>query len=313
MRKYLKNTIDSLQDVFAAWAGGYPEEEADFKTFLSESKLNTLISCADAERLFYHNGFFAKEISLAVYSLIPVKLKTANKEIALFPQTFYRMNLAASNLPNGQLINIGFAQATKVLNEYYPSKKSYIKENMNKLRSANQAALHPETAQRYYLKQKENLSEEKKAERREKSRLRMQKYRAEHPEKAKEVYNKSQKKLSDADKFFALLQARKRNKIYREEHKDELSAKRKSKRLALKQENPLLLQQIDKAHNLSANREKSCHDYYMRNRDKINQKAKENPKTKEYKQRYKAKKRFQTKTGTIILNLLQAIAKSKSL
>lgn len=96
-----------MSDIFCAWLGGVPEEREEVKDFLRSSGLSCLLSEHDLAEVFKGNVYFSEETFLAVYALIPVKLKAGGKELVLFPQVFNRLNLKAAEKPSARAVNIG--------------------------------------------------------------------------------------------------------------------------------------------------------------------------------------------------------------
>lgn len=312
MKAYNKERIESLQDIFCAWMGGYPSEQAEIQNFLQTSGLEQLISEKDLTAVINEEAYFSEETMLSVYALLPVKLKAGKKEFAIFPQEFNKLNNKASKLEGLRPINIDFSKAAKVLDEYYPAKYNFLLKQKEALLKGNKKAKGKAYSPEKYRLYQASLSEEKKAEIREKARQRMQRLRAENPEKAKADSKKYWEQMPKDKKDFYRIASRGRSKKYLEANKEEIYSKRNEKRRKLKEENPELLKEIDKRHNQMGNRKEVSHNYYLKNKEIIAQKAKENPKTKEYKRRYKLKQRFRKSTGKTILGLLQAIADSKS-
>ena len=312
MKAYNKESIDCLSDIFYAWMGGLPSEQADVKKFLQTSGLEQLISEKDLTEVMNDEAYFSEETMLAVYALVPVKLKAGKKEFAIFPQEFNKLNNKASGIKGARPVNIDFSRAAKVLDEHYPAKYKYLVEQKETLRKENKKARSKAYSPEKYRQYRASLSEEKKAEIREKSRLRMQQRRAANPEKAKADSKKYWEQMPEDKKEFYRIASRGRGKKYREANKEEIYRKRNEKLRKLREENPELLKEMYKRYNQSGNRKESSHNYYMKNKEIIAQKAKENPKTQEYKRRYKLKQRFRKSTGKIILGLLQAIADSKA-
>ncbi len=312
MKRFNKNGFDDLSDIFCAWLGGVPEERGEVKDFLQSSRLSRLLSEHDLAEVFKGNVYFSEETFLAVYALIPVKLKAGGKELALFPQVFNRLNLKAAEKPSARAVNIGFAEAAAVWEAFYPEKKKYLDANRETLRKDNRKARNKTYSPEKYKLYRASLSEEKKAELREKSRLRMQRLRAENPEKAAADARKYWRQMPQEKKDYQRIVSRGRNRKYREENRETIRSRNNERRRRLKEENPELLKEIDRRHNQNANRQQSCCEYYLKNKEKIAAKAKENPKVKEYKRRYKLKQRFRNSTGKTILALLQGIADSKT-
>ena len=136
--------------------------------------------------------------------------------------------------------------------------------------------------------------------------------RAENPEKATADARIYWRQMPQEKKDYQRIVSRGRNRKYREENREAIRSRNNERRRRLKEENPELLKEIDRRHNQNANRQQSCREYYLKNKEKIAAKAKENPKVKEYKRRYKLKQRFRNSTGRTILALLQGIADSKA-
>ena len=114
---------------------------------------------------------------------------------------------------------------------------------------------------------------------------------------------------SEIEKLNKKIQNRLRSKKYRETHKEEIAARNK---LYLANLDPEIVKQRQQKYNQSEKRKESSKAYYEAHKQEIMQKAKDNPRTKINQQRYKAKKRFQERTGSKILSLLQALAEAKS-
>lgn len=312
MKRYNKDSIDNLSDVFCAWMGGYPETDAEINQFLQTSKLNQLMSVADMDVVIYHNGYFANETLLSVYSLIPIKLKTKNIEPAILPEMLNRYNKRVSQGQQSKLVNISFAKALDVYDANYPEKYNSIKKVKAYLRSYNYRIANPDAAKKAYKNRMAGMTEEEKIIWREKNRLNAQIVRAKNPEPYRESASKYWHNLPEEKKAFLRIDSRERNKKYREENAEAIRARNNERRRLLKEENAELLKEQDRIHNQNANRQESCKKYYEKNKEIVAQKAKDNPKVKEYKRRYKLKQRFQKNTGEKILALLQGIANSKS-
>ena len=312
MKAYDKESIDCLSDIFYAWMGGFPSEQAEVQKFLQTSGLDQLISEKDLTEVMNDEAYFSEETMLAVYTLVPIKLKAGKKEFAIFPQEFNKLNNKASALKDAHPINIDFGKAAKVLDEQYPAKYKYLVEQKETLRKENKKARSKAYSPEKYRQYRASLSEEKKAEIREKSRLRMQQRRAANPEKAKADSKKYWEQMPEDKKEFYRIASRGRSKKYLEANKEEIYRKRKEKLRQLREENPEQLKEMYRYYNQRGNRKESSHNYYMKNKEIIAQKAKDNPKTPEYKRRYNLKQRFRKSTGKLIVGLLQAIADSKA-
>lgn len=162
MKRFNKNGFDELSDIFCAWLGGVPEEREEVKDFLRSSGLSCLLSEHDLAEVFKGNVYFSEETFLAVYALIPVKLKAGGKELVLFPQVFNRLNLKAAEKPSARAANIGFAEAAAVLEAFYPEKKRYLDANRETLQKDNRKARNKTYSPEKYKLYRASLSEEKK-------------------------------------------------------------------------------------------------------------------------------------------------------
>lgn len=314
MQPFHKDKIENLTDVFASWMGGYPETTAEVRKFLSDKKLDTLISVNDIDLIMEYNGYFSDKTAKAVYSLIPSTLKVKNGDYALFEQTFNKLNRQTGLLKNSRVINASLLESVKIARRYYAAKKKYMDDNRAKLKSQNDQlrnpAYHSEYGREYYKRKKALLSEEEKAEQREKSRLRMQRYRQEHPESVKRQNDKANKNLSAIEKMFRTVALRITGKKYRSEHREEINAARRRQREKLRAENPEAVKEMYDKYNSSENAKQNKSKYYQRHKEEILRRARENPKTAEYKKRYKRKQRLK-KTGPQIMSLLQGIIRFK--
>lgn len=352
MKKFNKDRLDSLADVFAAWAGGYPEDRKETEAFLEKSGLQELIAVTDAERVFYHNAYFAEETLLAVYALMPVKLKLDSHEKAIFPAMLNRLNHHTKQLADSQLLNISFGKADEVFCRFYPDKHKFLEANKqelirfnskqkkvpkprklpviiseahkilstiaNRIASKKYRETHPEIVKARRKKYWETHKEEIKAKN--------AKYRQEHREElrakaqkrreaAKERKRKieEEKRRAEELKKAALKEAsRLRNIVYREKNREAIRLRANERRLQLKEKNPELIKEYDKKANQRQSRVEAGKRYYERHKEIITQKAQDNPKVKEYKKRYKAKQRFKNTTGKVIIPLLQGIINFKS-
>lgn len=152
-----------MSDIFCAWLGGVPEEREEVKDFLRSSGLSCLLSEHDLAEVFKGNVYFSEETFLAVYALIPVKLKAGGKELVLFPQVFNRLNLKAAEKPSARAVNIGFAEAAAVLEAFYPEKKRYLDANRETLQKDNRKARNKTYSPEKYKLYRASLSEEKKS------------------------------------------------------------------------------------------------------------------------------------------------------
>ena len=311
MEKNTQGTDVSLADIFTAWMGEKAKETKDIRVFLQETHLSEFISINDIDRIINYGAYFPDEAVLAVYSLMPPVLKIKNKEYAVFPQTFRRLNKRTEQQSQGPCLNVNFKKAGEICAKYYPEKKEYIEKNKNHLRYLNQKNNNPEALKMSRERYLNSLSEEKKQERMEKSRQRAKRYYESNKEDCKKRHQQYLKQRTPMKKDMDRIEARIRYRKYRELHPDE-PTKGKKRREHLKQENPQLLKELDSRYNRSESHRKSSQEYYLRHKEEIAKRAKENPKSKLYRQKYKAKKRFQEKTGTIIMSLLQALRMHKS-
>ena len=305
-----KKNIETLAEVFQICLNN--SKAASIDAFLKESNLSKLLTSSDLQRLIDGKACFYKETVMAVYGLLPLKLKSENLELNLFPQTFYRLNYRASTQDNVGFLNISLSRADTVYQEQTIAKLKFIKENMNHLRHENEKAKNPQSfidaSHRYYNK----LTEEEKKRRNEKRKLQMRQYREAHPESIKISNQKAKErfaKLSEIEKLSKKIENRIRNKKYRETHKEEIAARNK---LYYQKLDAAVLKQRQQKYNQSEKRKQSSKAYYEAHKQEIMLKAKNNPQTKINQQRYKAKKRFQERTGVMILSLLQGLADNKS-
>lgn len=305
-----KNNIDTLDELFNIWQNNVGAKSA--KEFLQKTGLSALITTSDLQKLAEGRACFSPETVMSVYGLLPVKLKLTKISLNVFPQYFYRLNHRASKQPNVTVINISLSRSEAIFKQYSLPKLKLVKDNANKFRHENQNAKNPEKVKEARQRYLERLSPEQKALLKEKSKLRMRKYRAEHPESCIQNVKKAKERranLSEIEKISRRIDERLRKRKYREEHKEEIAARRKQYRESL---DPNVVREKNRLYNQSENRKKSLKTYYENHKQELALKAKNNPMTKIYKQRYKAKKRFQERTGTTILSLLQALAEAKS-
>ncbi len=310
MKKFEKNQLDSLADLFCAWAGGIPETFQDINTFMHQNKLHRFLTQDNVYHIFQGRAYLSSQAEEAFYQILPVKLKFKDYELAFFPQSMHKLNYQASQQRGSYELSIPPLLKLEIYQESGKEKLAFIKENYNRLRYQNQKAKNPQSFKDAQARQKAKLTEEAKALRNEKARLRMQEYRKAHPESIlRSNLKQKEKKLTDFEKLQQKIKNRQRNKKYREEHKEEIALKREAYRQSLDKE-ALKLKQI--AYNASENRKQNSKAYYERHKQEILAKAQNNPQTKIYKQKYKAKKRFQEKTGKVIFVLFFAIKNKKS-
>ncbi len=305
-----KKNIDTLAEVFQICQNNTTKISKD--TVFNENNLSKLLTSSDLQRLADGRACFSKETVMAVYGLLPLKLRVENIELNLFPQAFYRLNYRAGKQDNVAIINISLSRAAALYQEHTAPKLKYIKENKNYLRHENEKAKNPQALKEASLRYYHSLPEEEKKRRNEQSKLRMQKYRTAHPEIIKQNNQKHREKyakLSEIEKLSKKIENRIRNKKYRETHKEEIAARNKIYRA---KQDPEILKQKQQKYNQSAERKQSAKAYYEIHKQKIIAQAKNNPRTKIYQQRYKAKKRFQERTAPKIFALLQALAEAKS-
>lgn len=305
-----KKNIETLAEVFQICQSNAKATSID--SFLKESELSKLLSGSDLQRLIDGKACFSKETVMAVYGLLPLKLKFDGIELNLFPQTFYRLNHRAGKQDDVAVINISLTQANEVYQEQTIAKLKYVKENMSRLHHENDKAKNPQALKDAYRRYYQNLPEQEKKRRNEKRKLQMRQYREAHPETIQISNQKAKErlaKLSEIEKLNKKIQNRLRSKKYRETHKEEIAARNK---LYLANLAPEIVKQRQQKYNQSEKRKESSKAYYEAHKQEIMQKAKDNPRTKINQQRYKAKKRFQERTGSKILSLLQALAEAKS-
>ena len=309
--------IESITDIFHALMGGKPDDLSEIKAFLQNNELAQLLSATDIDNIFRFDGYFAEEIVDAVYTLLPITIPLkGDKQQILFPQTFRRLNQQKADMPHSRIIDVDFGKALRIFSFNYNTKIMTLVRMQREQKQKKEA----EEALKKYFEQKET---EKKSEipapqsnvvgadRKEQARLRMRKYRAEHPEKVKSYYKKletlpldEQEKQRETNRL--------RNKKYRDKNAEAIRARHNQYRAKMKEENPELLKEMDRQHNMTEGRRISGKKYYQTHKEEINLKAKNNPNVKIYKQRYKNKKRFQEKTGIQILSLLQGIINTKN-
>lgn len=223
MKKFNKDSLDSLEDAFAAWAGGYPEDRKETENFLTQSGLKELIAVTDAERLFYRNAYFAEETLLAVYALMPVKVKLASHEEAVLPSMFNRLNTRTMQLDNSQLLNISFGKADEIFCRYYPEKHKILEKSKQKLIRFN--AAQRKTSKRN--KPSNPFNTVKKVLTSLSRSLAGKKYRETHSEEIKQT----KKAYREAHKEEIKLQ---RKKFY-QEHREEILARAKRYRENVKE------------------------------------------------------------------------------
>ncbi len=311
MRKFNKDKIETLSDVFASWIGGIPEDSSEIRKFIEQNHLNGLITTDDVEVILLGDGFFDKDTALAIYSLLPTQLKLKDgREYALFSQTFNRLNYKAAKNKYSKVINVNIRRSRQIYEEYYSQKQKYIEENRNRLKHLNDLLTNPNKNQEAYKRAKSRMSDDELELKRAKARERMRKYRMEHPENTKKTPSKPKVQKTSTEIVLEKIAQRTKRRKYREANKEKINEQRKQRRLTLKEENPELLKERDLRKNRSATRKNNCHEYYLRHKEEILQKAKDNPKVKEYKRRYKIKQRLK-KTGPIISSLLQGIINNK--
>lgn len=305
-----KKNIETLAEVFQICYNNSKASSID--AFLKGNDLSKLLTSSDLQRLIDGKACFSKETVMAVYGLLPLKFRFNGIELNLFPQAFYRLNHRTGKQDDVAVINISLSQADAIYQEQTNKKLKFIKENMNHLRHENEKAKNPQSfidaSRRYYDK----LSEQEKKRRNENRKLQMKQYREAHPESIKINNQKAKErlaKLSEIEKLNKTIQNRLRCKKYRETHKEEIAARNK---LYLAKLDPEILRQRQRKYNQSEKRKESAKAYYEAHKQDIILKAKNNPQTKINQHRYKAKIRFQKRTGTKILSLLQALAEAKS-
>lgn len=305
-----KKNIETLAEVFQICQNN--AKAASIDEFLKGSELSKLLTSSDLQRLIDGKACFSKETVMAVYGLLPLKFRFDDIELNLFPQAFYRLNHRANKQDDVAVVNISLSRANAIYQEQTIAKLKFIKENMNRLRHENEKNKNPQALKDAYRRYYQNLPEQEKKHRNEKRKLQMRQYRETHPESIKKNNQKAKErwaKLSEIEKLNKKIQSRIRNKKYRETHKEEIAARNK---LYYQKLDPEIIKQRQQKYNQSEKRKESSKAYYEAHKQEIMLKAKDNPRTKINQQRYKAKKRFQERTGTKILSLLQALAETKS-
>lgn len=313
MKNFEKESIETLSDVFAAWIGGYPETNIEYRRFVAKSGLEGIISIYDVENILFNNAYFPPEVTDTIYALIPPRFKLKNKdyEYALFRTTFKKINNKTAKLPISRVVNVRVSALSKITQEKIDEKNKYMEDNKTMFRNHNSAVRNPEIWKQNYRRRKLAMTEEDLAKAREDARIRGEIRYKEHREEilARNRRNRVNKKslpTSSLEQLEKKIQQRK----YYEEHKELISERNKARRERLREENPELLKAMYKRHNEPEKRNKRDKAYYLKHKDEISAKAKANPKTAVYKRRYKIKQRLK-KTGPIISALLQGIINAK--
>lgn len=296
MRNFETDKITDMADVFYAVLGGKPDNVKEIDAFMEHSPLKKLLYTSDIVRILEFDGFFADETVLAVYSLLPVKIRLNQKQsVIMSPTAFMKLNRERITRPHSRLINIPFPQAQEVMQNEYDLKIQRVIETLTDVKKKK------------YEKPRQTMT--KKDIEREKNKLRMRKYRAEHPEKRKSYYKKFDDMTAEEQEK-KRAENNRRNAIYRAKNRERLRQKAIARRAEMKTENPELLKELDKKNNAKANRSEIGRRYYQKHKEEINQKAAKNPMVKIYKQRYQTKKRLE-KTGPMLASLLAGIAVAK--
>lgn len=316
MKKFLKNKIDTLSDIFCALIGGVPEKDEEIKAFLTENvDFAELLNHRDIEYIIHYHGYFPKETLKAIYSVLPPLVTVANgKKYAIFERTFAKLNEKESKRPDSRSINVDMQNAYRAFMLKYVHKYRIMKKNQSKYRSSNDRMLHPEAQKEAYKIRRQKMSEDEKEIVRMKAKEYQRKWRAENPEKVAVAAEKQKERRKNRTPLQIVgdrIISRKANRKYRENNREQINLRRREKRLILKEQNPELLKEMDRKTNSFPNRSKTCQTYYQKHKDKINQRCKNNPKVALYKRRYQNKKRWQEKTGEKVMSLLQAIINAK--
>lgn len=313
MKKFEKENLETLSDIFAAWIGGYPETNIEYRRFLAKSGLEGIISIYDIENVLFNNAYFPPETTDKIYALVPPRFKLKDKkyEYALFRTTFKKINNKTSGLSTSRVINVRLNALVQITQEKIDEKNKYMEENKTMFRNHNSAVRNPDLWKQNYQRRKLTMTEDDLTKAREEARIRSSKRYSEHREDilAKNRQNRANKqnaKISPLEQLERRIQQRK----YYQENKEKISKKHRDWRVRMKEENPELLQAIDKKHNDPEKRSKRDKSYYLKHKDEISAKARANPKTATYKRRYKIKQRLK-KTGPIISSLLFGIINSK--
>ena len=120
MKRFETDKITDLADVFYAVLGGKPENIKEIEEFMQKSPLKKLLFASDMVRILEYDGFFADETVLAVYSLLPEKIRLNQKQsVIMSPTAFVKLNRERITRPHSRLINISFPAAQEVMqNEY---------------------------------------------------------------------------------------------------------------------------------------------------------------------------------------------------
>ncbi len=296
MKRFETDKITDLADVFYAVLGGKPENVKEIDEFMEKSPLKKLLFTSDIVRILEYDGFFADETVLAVYSLLPEKIRLNQKQsVIMSPTTFMKLNRERITRPHSRLINISFPAAQEVMQNEYDLKIQRVIEALIDAKKKKYEKTHTALT-------KEELK-------REQNKLRMRKRRIDHPLERKSYYKKfatltpeeQEKKRADNNR---------RNALYRAKNRERLRQKANARRANLKAENPELLKELDRKNNTRANRSEIDRRYYQKHKDEITLKAGRNPMVKVYKKRYQIKKRLQ-KTGPILASLVAALAVAK--
>ena len=316
MKEFTKEKIESLSDIFCAWIGGIPEDDNDIKYFLSKHEdLAYLLNHRNIEHIVHFHAYFPQEVVKSIYTLLPNSVCLSNgKKYLIFEHIFEKLNLAESKISNSRTVNIDLSRACNIYIHKYAEKHRYMQKKYQDLCATRQKASELAAQREAYKRRRQNMSEEEKEVQRKKSREYARKWRAEHPENAEIAAKKQKERRQNRTELQILgdrITSRKANRKYRKNNKQQINLRRKEARLRMKEENPELLKELDKKINSSPKRAEICHTYYQKHKEEIKRKAKENPNTRVYKERYKIKKRWQEKTGSVVMNLLQAIALHK--
>ncbi len=295
MKKFEVEKISDLSEVFYAMMGGKPEKIQEIEAFIVQSPLKELLFATDLNRILEYDGFFSEETIDAVYCLLPCKIPLSkDRNWLMTPQAFRKLSADRINRPASRFIEIPLSKANRVFFDRFRDKIAEFKR------------LYQEEQQEKQEKQEIKIKvEEKQPEKEQRAAQEAT------PQKKKWKYIPIDE-LPPEKQEERRAANRKHNDTYRKTRKLEISLRRKKWRIDLKEKDPEKLREYDKK--LNSHRKERGYDerYFQKNKEKIQQKARENPKTNVYKRKYRNKLRFQEKTGAKILALLGAIAAAKS-
>lgn len=289
MQKFEAEKISDLSEVFYAMMGGKPDNIREIEAFLDKNPLQELIFSTDMTRILEFDGFFSEEAVDAVYCLLPCKIPLGKgRDWLMTPQAFRKLNSDRVRRPASRFIDIPLSKTNRIFFDNFKEKMVELKK------------LYQEEQQKKAM-----------AEVKEKPKIIKEKAQEATPQKKKWKYIPIDE-LPPEKQEERRAANRKHNDTYRKTRKLEISLRRKKWRIDLKEKDPEKLREYDKK--LNSHRKERGYDerYFRKNKEKIQQKARENPKTNVYKRKYRNKLRFQEKTGAKILALLGAIAAAKS-